>query len=124
MKNVLRQVIADQQLYNYAHKSVERTVAPSLLKGKEIVVISGVRRCGKSVLLHQIRAKQKQQDYFLNFDDDRLAQFSLEHFQDLYEVFMELFGKQKIFYLDEVQNITGWERFVRRLYDEGCKVYI
>jgi hypothetical protein len=35
------------------------------------VVISGIRRCGKSTLLQAIRAKNKEQDYYLNFDDER-----------------------------------------------------
>lgn len=124
MKEIIKQVISDQHLYNPASGTLVREIQDSALKGKDIVVISGVRRCGKSVLLHQIREKQKEQDYYINFDDDRLALFSLEHFQDLYEVFMEFFGRQKTFYLDEIQNIAGWERFVRRLYDEGCKVFI
>src|SRR5690606_3284903 len=40
------------------------------------------------------------------------------------EVFHELFGKQKTYYFDEIQNIDGWERFVRRLHDMGNKVYV
>lgn len=124
MKDTLRQLIADQQKHSNVQDTVERNIDPKLLRGKEIVVISGIRRCGKSVLLQQIRAKKKEKDYYINFDDDRLALFSLENFQDLYEVFIEFFGKQKTYYLDEIQNISGWERFVRRLYDEGSKVFV
>ncbi len=124
MKATIKQVIADQRQYSNAQGTIERSISQKLFKGNEIVVISGVRRCGKSVLLQQIREKQKEKDYYINFDDDRLVLFSLEHFQDLYEVFIELFGKQKTYYLDEIQNISGWERFVRRLYDEGNKVFV
>jgi predicted AAA+ superfamily ATPase len=87
-------------------------------------VISGVRSCGKSTLLQAIRAKNKEQDYYLNFDDERLIHFKVEDFQLLLELFGERFGKQSTFYFDEIQNITGWERFVRRLHDYGNKVYI
>lgn len=124
LKDTIKQIIADQRKYTDAFGTVERNIDQKLLKGNEIIVISGIRRCGKSVLLQQIREKQKNKDFYLNFDDDRLALFRLEHFQDLYEVFIELFGKQKTYYLDEIQNIPGWERFVRRLYDEGNKVFI
>jgi predicted AAA+ superfamily ATPase len=48
----------------------------------------------------------------------------VEHFQLLHETFIELFGVQRTFYFDEIQNIPGWERFVRRLHDEGYKVFI
>ena len=60
----------------------------------------------------------------MNFDDERLINFKVDDFQTLYEAFIELFGEQKTFYFDEIQNIPGWERFVRRLHDSGCKVFV
>lgn len=63
-------------------------------------------------------------DYYLNFDDERLIRFQVDDFQMLLEVFTELFDEQSIFYFDEIQNIEGWERFVRRLYAQGKKIYI
>lgn len=74
--------------------------------------------------MQQIRNKQKEKDYYLSFDDERLINFKVEDFQVLNEVFMEDFGFQTHYYLDEVQNIVGWERFVGRLYGQGCKVFI
>lgn len=47
-----------------------------------------------------------------------------ENFQQLYEVFIELYGEQEYFYFDEIQNIVGWETFVKRLYNQGKKVFI
>jgi uncharacterized protein len=88
------------------------------------VIISGLRRGGKSTLLGQIRHKSTDRDYFINFDDDRLVNFKLDDFQALYELFIELYGQQKTFYFDEIQNIPEWERFVRRLHDLGNKIYI
>lgn len=123
MKALLKQVIFDQQMLLH-EKWVERNIPQSLIDCNEVLVISGIRRCGKSVLLQQIRAKQPEKDYCFNFDDDRLAKFSVDNFQQLYEVFIELFGEQNTFYFDEIQNITGWELFVRRLYDKGCKVFV
>ena len=123
MKDTLRQVILDQQQPQNIRR-VERKIDQQLVDGKEILIISGVRRCGKSVLLQQIRDKQKDKNYFINFDDERLLGFSVEHFQLLNEVFIELFGVQQNYYFDEIQNIIGWERFVRRLYDSGNKVFI
>lgn len=122
-KNLLRQVIYEQR-NNLADLGIPRRIDDLLLSCPEIVVITGVRRCGKSVLLQQIRNKQQEQDYYLNFDDERLINFKIEDFQMLNEVFMEDFGLQSHYYLDEVQNIAGWERFVSRLYGQGCKVYV
>lgn len=76
------------------------------------------------MLLQQIRDRLPQKDYFFNFDDDRLGNFTIENFQQLYEVFIELYGEQNYFYFDEIQNIAGWEHFAKRLYNSGKKVFI
>lgn len=124
MKELLKSVLFDQQKLRWNTLNVRRNFPTSYQNNQEIVVITGIRRCGKSTLLQQIRAEQSEKDYFINFDDERLIQFKVEDFQLLYETFIELFGVQKTFYFDEIQNITGWERFVRRLHDYGNKVYI
>lgn len=122
-KSVITSVIFDQQHLGLPVNHVPR-VYGNLLNESEITVISGVRRCGKSTLLHEIRSNFEQNNYYLNFDDERLIHFSVDDFQSLYELFIEHFGKQSNFFFDEIQNIKGWERFVRRLYDYGNKIYI
>ena len=74
--------------------------------------------------MQQIRSRQTEQDYYINFDDERLINFKVEDFQTLVEVFTEEFGNQHTYYLDEIQNITGWERFASRLYQQRNKVFI
>ena len=124
-KDLIKTVIADQEYYlEQAKDSVKREFSANLRNSKDIVIITGIRRCGKSTLLQQIRAAKTEKDYYINFDDERLVSFKVEDFQMLLEVFYELFGKQKTFYFDEIQNIEQWERFVRRLHDTGNKVYI
>ena len=88
------------------------------------IIITGVRRCGKSVLLSQIMDAMHDGYYYITFDDERLADFDLKDFDKLYEIFIELFGKNKTFFLDEVQNVNGWERWVRRMYENGFKFFI
>mgnify|MGYP001546734214 FL=1 len=122
-KSLLQAVISDQKALKLETSAIERRHV-SLMEDDSVVVISGIRRCGKSTLLQSIRNKSKEQDYYLNFDDDRLIHFKVEDFQLLLELFGERYGKQKTFYFDEIQNIKGWERFVRRLHDYGNKVYI
>lgn len=87
-----------------------------------VTIISGIRRCGKSSILQQLR--QQRSSYYVDFDDDRLVNFTVEDFQLLYELLLELFGEREVFVFDEIQNIPGWERFVRRLHNLGYKVYV
>jgi predicted AAA+ superfamily ATPase len=124
MKELLKSVLFDQKKLGWSTGNVRRNSQKKNQDSQEIVVITGIRRCGKSTLLQQIRSEHSEKDYFINFDDERLIQFKVEDFQLLYETFIELFGVQKTFYFDEIQNITGWERFVRRLHDYGNKVFI
>lgn len=126
-KELLKQIITDQGKSGPTSQLVTRAVyteIPSFQNNPHIIIILGVRRCGKSTLLQVIRQHSKQQDYYLNFDDERLVQFELSDFQNLYDLFIEIYGEQQTFYFDEIQNIPEWERFVRRLHDTGHKVYI
>ena len=89
------------------------------------VIISGLRRVGKSTLLAQMANKLgRDAFYYLNFEDDRFLGFQAEDANDLYQSLVELFGERKIFVIDEIQNISGWEHFVRRFMDTGFKFYI
>lgn len=126
-KESLRQVIIDQQSIGLPNNFVSRALSfrvEDYFDSDECVILTGIRRCGKSTLLHYIRSLQRENHYYLNFDDDRLASFMIEDFQTLLELLIELFGEQHYFYFDEIQNIPEWERFVRRLHDSRKKVFI
>lgn len=89
------------------------------------VVISGLRRVGKSTLLTQFAHRLGEESfYYVNFEDDRFLGFQAEDANDLYQALVELFGERKVFIIDEVQNVTGWEHFVRRFMDQGIKFFI
>lgn len=101
-----------------------RNIKDEWLSTRQVVVISGVRRCGKSYFLRQIREKNNEKDYYFRFDDERLINFSVEDFETLDICFSEFYGEQHTYYFDEIQNVEGWELYVRRLYNEGAKVYV
>lgn len=89
------------------------------------VIVSGLRRVGKSTLLAQLAHRIGQaQFYYVNFEDDRFLGFQADDATDLIAALIELFGECSIYILDEIQNVPGWERFVRRLMDMGAKFYI
>lgn len=90
---------------------------------KQATVITGVRRCGKSTVLKQMM-REKSCSNYLTFEDIRLTDFDLQDFLKLEDVFGEEFGESTSFFYDEIQNITGWERFVRQQLDQRKQVLI
>jgi len=114
-------------------REVQKDIAP-LLNQREIIIITGVRRGGKSSLM-RLMADDLVEKYnvlqdnilYLNFEDERFTNFSIYDFEQVYEIFLELYhpdGK-KYFFLDEIQNIKGWEKWVNRLYEfEDLKIFV
>ncbi len=126
-REVLKQVIMDQREYKPPKDFFDRLLTHTLLNfvdDPSIMILSGMRRSGKSTIQRLLQIELAKSDYYLNFDDERLIRFQVDDFQMLLELLIELFGEQSTFYFDEIQNIEGWERFVRRLYDQGKKIYI
>lgn len=126
-RETLKQIIADQQEYRPPKNFYPRTLTETVQRfvdDPNIIIISGLRRAGKSTIQRVLQLELAKSDYYFNFDDERLVQFQVKDFQKLLEVLIELFGDQSIFYFDEIQNIEGWERFIRRLYEQGKKIYI
>ena len=93
-------------------------------------VLTGLRRAGKSTLLYDICRKLIEGGYswnriiYINFEDERLAEFNLNDFNDILSVQAELSREKGTFFFDEIQNISGWEKFARRLADAREHVYI
>jgi len=122
--DLLRQVLTDQrQVLARRNPGIPRQVDINKhLKSKQISVITGIRRSGKSTLMLQLAMKYGE-FHHITFDDERLIGFSLEDFNNLMIEFKKE-NDSKIIVLDEVQLIIGWERFVRRIFDEGYKVIL
>ncbi len=122
-KELIMRVMANQHTKDL-DAGMPRNIKDEWLSTRQVVVISGVRRCGKSYFLRQIREKNNEKDYYFRFDDERLINFSVEDFETLDICFSEFYGEQHTYYFDEIQNVEGWELYVRRLYNEGAKVYV
>lgn len=127
-KHKLKEVLQDQQsLFAKVDDFIEREVSlKDYMKGNEIVIITGIRRCGKSSLLKIISKKLKEKFVYMNFDDIRLTDFKVENFEDIEEIVSEIYGiKTNVIYLlDEVQNVHLWERWVNNLYSKKIKVFV
>lgn len=93
-------------------------------------VVIGLRRAGKSTLLYKIvqdlieKGTDWNQIIYINFEDERLSEFTVNDFNDILSVQAEMSDKKGWFFLDEIQNIDGWEKFARRLADSKEHVFI
>ncbi|MCX6800155.1 MAG: ATP-binding protein, partial [Candidatus Falkowbacteria bacterium] len=127
-KELLKEIILEQTDSQLELESgIERDILPKIKKDFKLphaIIISGLRRCGKSTLLRQIRASINKESYYFNFEDERLIGFSATDFNVLFELLCELEGEKKVFFLDEIQNIPDWERFVRRMIDRKFKFFL
>ena len=125
--DILKEVIFDQHEIIKKTKIVPRDYDFDLNAN---YVLIGLRRAGKSTLLYKIvkdlveKGTEWNQIIYINFEDERLAEFSLQDFNDLLSVQSELSDKIGYFFLDEVQNIEGWEKFARRMADSKEHTFI
>jgi uncharacterized protein len=92
------------------------------VESTQIKVITGIRRCGKSVLSYQL-LKNKHFAY-VNFDDEKLISISVEDLNDVLEILYEVYSDFKYIFFDEIQNIPGWELFVSRLHRQGLNIIV
>lgn len=85
-------------------------------------IVSGVRRCGKSTMLYQLLDLKFNDALYLNFENPMLFGFEINDFSRLDELIAEQ-GKQVLFF-DEIQVVTGWERYVRMKLEDGFRIII
>ncbi|MGH7452365.1 MAG: AAA family ATPase, partial [bacterium] len=89
----LKTVIIEQNSLPYDQRLIVRDEFQTVSAWQDeaaVTVISGLRRCGKSTLLRQL--KEKYNGYYLNFDDERLVSFGVKDFQRADVFFHELYG--------------------------------
>lgn len=128
-KNILASALKEQvESFQVRDLGVEREILGELKEtifAPQITVITGLRRVGKSTLLAQIANEYlKDGYYFVNFEDERLLNFQVKDFDLLHETLISMFGEKRTFLFDEIQNVPEWERFVRRLHDQGYKFIV
>ena len=93
-------------------------------------VLIGVRRAGKSFMLYQqIQDNLKKgitwdSMLYINIEDERLIGMTAQELNLILEVHGMMSAQRPILFLDEIQNIEGWDKFARRLADNKYRVYI
>lgn len=126
-KNVIKLLISEYQSKAVSVVFQER---PYRMEDNLNYVLVGLRRVGKSYLMfQQIRhlldkGHSKDEILYFNFEDDRIASLATEDLDSIKVCYEEMFDCKPIFFLDEIQIVDHWEKFARRLADQGYRVYV
>lgn len=128
-KGIIKTVIIEKQVEIPKYKVFKRDVQ---FERNTNYVLIGLRRAGKSFLLYQeiqtmmTKDNLSREDFlYVNFEDERLSMIKAEELGLFLDAYQELYpGKRPQIYLDEIQNVEGWEKFARRLADTGYRVMI
>jgi predicted AAA+ superfamily ATPase len=126
-KNILKTVISDNMAEIPNYKVNPRNIH---FEDAGNYVFVGMRRAGKSYLLYQRMQKllasgvKPHEMLYVNFEDERLSGMKSDELNLLLETHLEMYGVKPVLFLDEIQNVTGWEKFARRLADTKHRVYI
>ena len=128
-KQVIKTVIGEKQQQIGRTRLLQRD---GHFDGHSCYVLVGIRRAGKSYTLYQdMQARisagtAKVEDFlYINLEDERLASIKSDELGALLEAYWEMYDqKHPLIYLDEIQNINGWEKFARRLAEEKFRVMI
>ena len=124
LKTVLLDALENVRRTDYIQRNIQ-------MESNMPYIFVGVRRCGKSFLLYQrmfeliLKGHNWDEFLYINFEDERLIGFDVSDFNTLLEAYYSLYQeKSPILFLDEIQNIDGWEKFARRMADQKRIVYI
>lgn len=125
LRDTLRSVLASPGVLEAADDEVRRLSRPAWPKGlpSHALVLTGVRRAGKSTLQRQIRRGLGGASVSLNLEDTRLYGLGPEDFPTVLSILGAEHPRASV-YLDEVQEVPEWQRLVRALLDSGRRVCV
>ena len=126
-QELIKQIIGENQEFVQNVKLLQR---PFKFEDNGNYVFLGIRRAGKSYLMfqriHELmkRGVDIEEILYLNFEDERFIGLKSEDLDEIKRVYEETFSFRPIFFLDEIQIVPGWEKFVRRLADKSYRVFV
>lgn len=127
-KLILKQILQNSREEIEQYKIIHRDIQTD---GFNCYIFVGVRRAGKSFILYEKIQQMLSEGHtwdeilYLNFEDERLGSLDINDMDSILECHMEMGGVAKpALFLDEIQNIDGWEKFARRVSDSKYMVWI
>ena len=123
-----QQILADQKeerdllpLASYCRRRKQSSLD---LSSPLVQVVTGMRRSGKTTLCHQAFHAAGVPYAYINFDDEQLATLATDQLNDLLLAAYLVYGDFTHLFLDEIQNVQGWELFVNRLLRRGLHIVL
>ena len=128
-RDILKQIIIDQKEMYLDNPIISRNYN---LEDNVNYCFVGIRRTGKSYMMYQLIHKLMDdgiplsQIIYVNFEDERLLEIGVDDLNTLLEIGIEFSGSngKPYLFLDEIQNVDGWEKFVRRVADMKYRINI
>ena len=128
-KQIIKNIITERHREVRERRLVER---PQFFEQRMNYALVGIRRAGKSCLMIQDMQRRiatgeitLEDCLYINFEDERIRYMPAAELGIILDCYAEMFGDHKpLIYLDEIQVIKGWEKFVRRLADQQYRVMV
>ena len=128
-RDVLKQIIIDQKEMYLGNPLISRDYD---LEENVNYCFVGIRRTGKSYMMYQQIHNlmndgiSSSQIVYVNFEDERLLEIGVDDLNTILELGIEFSGSKgkPYLFLDEIQNVDGWEKFVRRVADMKYRINI
>ena len=131
LKKAIKEIISEFHTKGIPRLFQREVVIPEFSKINKVIVFTGPRRAGKTYLMYEIMGRMiskgaKLTDFlYINFENERISDIKATQLELILECYKELYpNSTPTIFLDELQNITGWEKFVRRLNDSGYRIFI
>ena len=128
-RDILKQIIIDQKEMYLDNPLISRDYD---LEENVNYCFVGIRRTGKSYMMYQQIHNlmndgiSSSQIIYVNFEDERLLEIGVDDLNTILEIGIEFSGSKgkPYLFLDEIQNVDGWEKFVRRVADMKYRINI
>jgi len=127
-REVVKNIIREKQQEIAEIQFVKRNI---FIENSANYVFVGLRRAGKSYLMYQRihelleqGTNTMQEILFINFEDERIREIKAAELGLILDAYKEMYNSKPIIFLDEIQNVEGWETFARRLADSNYRIFI
>jgi uncharacterized protein len=126
-KDIIKKIILENQQRIPGLEIIKRDYSP---EPEANYIFTGQRRVGKTYFMFSLvqdllkKGNTIEKVLYINFEDERLIGLDVTGLDAILESYHEMFSHTPVLFFDELQNITGWQKFARRMADSGFRIYL